>query len=231
VRLEVADQPMWRDAILVAGKDLRIELRSRVATNQIAPLGVLILVLFAFALGPDRPALQKASAGLFWVAILFSSVLAVQRAYAIESGDAAREYLRISGLDPAGIFVGKAAAIAIQLLGIEAVLGAGIAILYGAKGGAWLIVVVTSLLATVGLASVGTIYGVIAGGLRVKETLLPLLMLPVAAPVLLCGVEAWNATLGVHLNNALPWVRLLILFVIVYVALGIVAYGPLLEGT
>jgi len=222
---------MWRDAALVAGKDLRIELRSRVATNQIAPLGVLILVLFAFALGPDRPALQKVSAGLFWVAVLFSSVLAVQRSYAIETGDAAREYLRISGLDPAGIFVGKTAAIAVQLLGIEAILGAGIVILYGAKGGTWPIVLITSLLATVGLASVGAIYGVIAGGLRVKETLLPLLMLPVAAPVLLCGVEAWNATLGLHPGNALPWVRLLVVFVVVYVALGILAYGPLLEGS
>src|SRR5256885_894036 len=57
---------MWRDAVLVAGKDLRIELRSRVALNQVAPFGVLVLVLFAFALDPDRGVLVRTAAGLFW---------------------------------------------------------------------------------------------------------------------------------------------------------------------
>ena len=45
---------MWRDAVLVAGKDLRIEGRSRVGLSQVAPFGIVALVLFAFALGPDR---------------------------------------------------------------------------------------------------------------------------------------------------------------------------------
>src|SRR5205807_3389056 len=99
-------RPMWRDAVLVAGKDLRIEARSRVTTNQVAPFAILVLVLFAFALDPDRGVLVKATAGLFWVAVLFSSLLSVQRSFAIEASDGARDGLRLSGLDPAGIFLG-----------------------------------------------------------------------------------------------------------------------------
>ncbi|MEA2685706.1 MAG: heme exporter protein, partial [Actinomycetota bacterium] len=66
---------MWRDAALVAGKDLRIEARSRVGVNQVVPFALLVLVLFAFALDSDRGTLAKVGPGLFWVAVMFSALL------------------------------------------------------------------------------------------------------------------------------------------------------------
>jgi heme exporter protein B len=220
---------MWHDAALVAGKDLRIEARSRVATNQVAPFAILVLILFAFALDPDRGVLSRAAAGLFWVAVLFSTLLAVQRSYAIESADSASDGLRLSGLDPAGIFVGKASAIAVQLLGLEVLLGAGVVLLYGVSLHGVLLLVTTCVAATVGLAAAGTVYGVIAGGLRVRETLLPLLVLPVVAPVLLAATRACEVALGVSADNGWRWVQLLAVFAVVYATLGYVAYGALLE--
>ncbi|HUF33808.1 MAG TPA: heme exporter protein CcmB [Acidimicrobiales bacterium] len=222
---------MLRDALLVAGKDLRIEARSRVALNQVAPFGVLVLVLFAFALDPDRGVLVRASAGLFWVAVLFSALLAVQRSQAVESGDGARDALRLSGLDPAGIFLGKAAAVAAQLLVLEVLLGFGVVILYNVDVAGLGTLVVTALVATVGLAAAGTLYGVLAAGLRVRETLLPLLLLPVTAPVLIAATRASEAALtGVTLDVATgDWIGLLGVFAVVYVAFGVVAFGPLME--
>ena len=88
---------MWRDALLVAGKDLRVEARSRVATNQVAPFAALVLVLFAFALDPDRGVLGRAAAGLFWLAVLFSALLAVQRSFALEAHDDALAKLELDG--------------------------------------------------------------------------------------------------------------------------------------
>ena len=76
---------MWHDAMLVAGKDLRIEARSRVALWQVVPFALLVLVLLAFAIGPDQAALRHAAPGIFWVALLFSTVLAIQRSVAVES--------------------------------------------------------------------------------------------------------------------------------------------------
>jgi heme exporter protein B len=220
---------MWREAALVAGKDLRIEARSRVATNQVAPFAVLVLVLFAFALDPDRGVLARASAGLFWVAVLFSSLLAIQRSYAIESADSARDGLRLSGLDPAGIFLGKAAAVAAQLLALEVLLGAGVVLLYGASLHGALLLITTCLAATIGLAAAGTVYGVVAAGLRVRETLLPLLLLPVVAPVLLAATRACEAALGIGIDDGWRWVQLLGVFAVIYVAMGLLAYGALLE--
>ena len=216
---------MWRDAVLVAGKDLRIELRSRVTTNQVAPFAVLVLVLFGFALDPDRGMLGRAAAGLFWVAVLFSGLLAVQRSFAVESSDG----LRISGLDPAGIFLGKAIAVAVELLALQVLLAVGVAVLYDARLEGPLLLVVTCLAATAGLAAAGTAYGVLAAGLRVRETLLPLLLLPVLAPVLLGATKAWEDAMGIGIDDGWQWLQLLVVFAVVYTAFGVLAFGPLLE--
>jgi heme exporter protein B len=218
-----------RDAALVAGKDLRIEVRSRVATNQVAPFAVLVLVLFAFALDPDRGALARAAAGLYWVAVLFSSLLAVQRSFAIESADSARDGLRLSGLDPAGIFLGKAGAVAAQLLGLELLLGVGIVAFYDTHLHGAALLLVTALAATIGLAAAGTVYGILAAGLRVRETLLPLLLLPAVAPVLLAATRAWEVALGQSADDGWRWVQLLGVFAVIYVAFGVLAFGALLE--
>ena len=220
---------MLRDAALVAGKDLRIEVRSRVTANQIAPFAVLVLVLFAFALDPDRGLLTRAAAGLFWIAVTFSTLLAIQRSFAIESADGARDGLRLSGLDPAGIFLGKAGAVFVELLALELLLGAGVVLLYGADLQGALLLTLTCLAATLGLAAAGTVYGLLAGGARVRETLLPLLLLPVLAPVVLAATRATEAALGQSAADGWPWVRLLGAFAVVYAAVGTVAFGPLLE--
>jgi heme exporter protein B len=224
---------VWRDALLVAGKDLRVEVRSRVGLNQVVPFAVLVLVLFAFALDPNQDVLVRAAAGLFWIAVLLATLLAVQRSAGLESGDGIPDALRLSGLDPAGIFLGKAAAIAVQLLVLEVILGIGVVVLYGVDIAGVGILAATAVAATIGLAASGTLYGVLAGGLRVRETLLPLLLLPVVAPVLIAATRASEAALT-GLDVAVSpgdWLSLLTVFAVIYLAFGVVAYGTLLEDS
>ena len=220
---------MWRDALVVAAKDVRIELRSRVATNQIAPYAVVVLLLFGFAFDQQRDLLNEGAPGLFWVAVLLCTLLAVQRSFAVEAADGARDGLRLSGLDPAGIFLGKAAAIAAQLLVLEAVLVAGIVVLFGTRLGDVGLLLGAAAAATIGLAAAGTVYGVMSAGLRVRETLLPLLILPVVAPVMLGATEAWRSALGQGGGGGGRWLVLLISFAAIYVTLGVLAFGALLE--
>ncbi len=220
---------MWRDALLVAGKDLRVETRSRVAIGQVGPFAVVVLILVAFALDPSRGVLVKAAAGLFWVAVLFSALLTVERSFAIEASDGARDGLRLSGLDPAGIFLGKAAAVAVELFALEALLGAGVVFLYNADIHGVLLVLATCVAATLGMAAAGTIYGGLAAGLKVRETLLPLLALPVLAPVLLAATQACQAALDGTPGAGTAWLRLLVVFAAIYLTFGVLAFGPLLE--
>lgn len=220
---------MFRDAALVAGKDLRLELRSRVTAGQVAPFALLVLLLFAFALDPDRGVLARATSGLYWVAVLLSALLAIQRAFTIEASDGNRDALRLSGLDPAGIFLGKAAAIAVELLALEAVLAVGVIVLYSTDVSGVPLLLATCLAATAGLAAAGTLYGVLAAGLRVRETLLPILLLPVVAPVLIGATRAFEAALGGVTAEGWPWLGLLGVFALLYAVFGTLAFGSLLE--
>lgn len=219
---------MLRDAALVLAKDLRIELRSRVGLNQVAPFALAVLLLFGLALGAQRPS-STVAAGLFWVTVLLSVVLAVQRSFALESANSARDGLRLSGLDPAGIFLGKGAAIMTQLLVLEALLTVGVVLLFGARLAGGLVLAASCVAASVGLAAVGVVYGAVSSGIRVKETLLPLLFLPVAAPVLLGATTSWYWALKGSPGRAGLWLSLLAVFAVLYVAVGIVAFGSLLE--
>jgi heme exporter protein B len=220
---------LFRDAALMAGKDLRIEWRSRVTTQQIAPFALLVILLFGMALDPDRGILARASSGLFWVAVLFCALLAIQRAFTIEAADGGRDALRLSGLDPAGVFLGKAAAIAVQLIALEVVLAVGVVVIYGAEVTGFPLLIATCLAATAGLAAAGTLYGVLAAGLRVRETLLPILLLPVLAPVLIGATRSFEAALGGVAADGWPWCGLLATFALLYLTFGTLAFGTLLE--
>jgi heme exporter protein B len=224
-----------RDAALVATKDLRLEARSRVVLGQVAPFALLVLLLFAFALDPDQAVLGRAAAGLFWVAVLFSGVLAIQRSFAVEAADGVGDALRLAGLDPAGVFLGKAVAVGVILAALELVLGLGVALFYDAAtenlgGGAELaLVVATAATATVGIAAASSIYGAMAAGLRVRETLLPLLLLPALAPVLIGATQAFQAAFEGEPTDGWPWVGWLGVFAVLYLAVGVFTFDSLLE--
>ena len=79
------------------------------------------------------------------------------------------------------------------------------------------------------LAAAGTLYGVLAAGLRVRETLLPILLLPVLAPVLIGATKAFEAALGGAVADGWPWCGLLVSFALLYTAAGTLAFGTLLE--
>jgi heme exporter protein B len=153
---------MFRDALLVLGKDLRIELRAKVTLRQVAPFVVTVLVLFAFSL--DRVLVRDVNVadsitdsvpvayvvpGLIWLALLFALLLVVARSVAIEEEDGAGDALRLSGLDPAGIFLGKAAAVAVQLLALEVLLVGGSMLFFQARLAAPALLLSATLLATV----------------------------------------------------------------------------------
>lgn len=218
-----------QEAALVAGKDLRIEARSRIAAQQIVPFALVVLLLFAFALDPDRGVLRRVAPGLFWVTVLLAALLAVSRSFAVEAQNGARDGLRLSGLDPAAIFLGKAGAVAVQLVALEAILSIGVVVLFDVSLGSIGPLLLATVLATVGVASTGTLYGVLAASSGARETLVPLLVLPVVSPVLLGATRAWEDAIDGVPSDAWPWLGVLAIFAVLYTAIGTLAFGPLLE--
>jgi heme exporter protein B len=220
-------------AAAVARKDLQVERGSRVVTNQVAPFALVVMVMFAFALD-NEGILQRVAPGLVWLATLFSMLVVVQRSFAVESADGALDALRVAGVDPAAIFLGKSVALMVQLFALEAVLVAAAFVLYGVEPtpAGWLEAFVTMLAATIGLGFVGTLYGGLAAGARGRETLLPLLLLPVVAPVLIGATRATEAAFGsggATVAEGWPWIGLLAVFAVVFGTAGSVAFGPLVD--
>ena len=100
-----------------------------------------------------------------------------------------------------------------------------------AGGGTIGLLAMIAVTATIGISAAGCVYGPLAAGLRVRETALPLLLLPVLAPVLLGATRGFEIALGRAPGGGWQWVGLLGIFAVVYLALGVVLWGPLLEET
>lgn len=223
----------WRLARHIAAKDLRVEWHSRVVTNQVLPFAAVTMVMFAFALDASE-VLERVAPGLVWLATMFSLLVLVQRSFAIEADDGALDALRVAGIDPMSIYWGKSLALAAQLAVLEVILLIAAVLLYGAEvpAGGIVLLAATLLLATSGLACVGTLYGGLTAGFRGRETLLPLLVLPVVAPVLIGATRAVESALGtggVALSEGWPWIGLLAVFGVAFGAGGALAFGPLID--
>ena len=214
-------------ACLIAAKDLRVERRSKIVTNQVLPFAGITMVSFAFALDKQN-VLDTVAPGLVWLATMFSLLVIVQRTFAIETDDGALDAMRVAGVDPRAIFVGKAMALGFQLLVLEAMLFGAAVIFYGESipsnnaFGSVVLLVTTMLSATCGLAA----------GFKGSETLLPLLTLPAVAPVLIGAtkaVESAVGTSGAVVSEGWQWVGLLTLFAVAAVVGGALAFGPLID--
>jgi heme exporter protein B len=122
--------------------------------------------------------------------------------------------------------------VTVQLASIEVVLGFGAFVVFGAPVAEPGLLAATVALATIGVTLAGTLYAALAAGLRVRDTLVPLLVLPVLAPVLLGATLATRDAL--FADPAVPgwsWVMLLAVFSLLYLGVGMLAFGQLLEET
>ncbi len=218
-------------ALTIARKDALAELRGKHATTSTLFFAAVVLLLFGFALGPDTRRLQEAAPGLLWLAIVFAGLLAVGRLHLIETDDGALEQLALYPIDRRAIYAGKAVSGLAAMLILGIVLLGVVAILYGIDlAGAWPALVLTLGLGCIGFAAVGTFYAGVTVRMRAREVMLPLLMLPVIAPLLLAAVKATAAALGGDpFGELAAWLQLLAGYDIIMIIAAAATYGFLLE--
>jgi heme exporter protein B len=218
-------------ALAIARKDAVAELRGRHAAVSTLFFAAVVLLLFGFALGPDAARLAAAAPGLLWLAVVFAGILAVNRLHLLETDDGALEQLALYPVSRRAIYAGKAlGGLAVMLVLGLVVLGA-VGILFAVDvASAWLPLLATVVLGAVGIAAVGTFYAGVTVRLRAREVMLPLLMLPVLAPLLLAAVKATAAALaGDPFGELGAWLQLLVAFDVIMVVAGAATYGYLLE--
>ncbi|HEY5547909.1 MAG TPA: heme exporter protein CcmB [Gemmatimonadaceae bacterium] len=212
-------------------KDLTTERRSKAGFNAVAFLGILILLLFGFALGPDAEALRNAAAGALWLAILFAGVLAFNRAYQLELDGGALEPLLLYPAPRWTIFAGKFAANLLFVLLVEVVIVPVAIVLFQVQSLAgWAPAAGVMVLGSIGFVALGTFYASMASRSRAREVLLPLLLFPMLVPVLLASAEASSALLaGNPMRDAGAWIKLLVAFDVIFVVASFLAFDHVIE--
>lgn len=218
-----------RQATAIAGKDLRVEVRGRHALGTLLPFAATLLVAFGFAFGPGRDVLDRTAPGLLWMAVLFASVMAARRAYQAEAEDGALEGLLLAPVDKAAVFVGKAAAITLELFALVVAVLLLVVVLFDLSLGSPIALAGAFALGSLGLAAVGGLFGVVAEAARTREAVFPMLVLPLATPVLIAGVRATDLATTGRAAEALSWLGLLIAFDVVFVSVGVLVFGYLME--
>jgi heme exporter protein B len=175
----------FHDATTLAWKDVLLELRGRDTLPAMVLFVLGGLVVFHFAVPGDTSG--GVGAGLLWVVILFTALLALVRAFVAEREQRLMDGLLLAPCDRSAIWLGKAVAVLALLLVAEAVALPAFAIFFAGIG--WSTVAAVAL-ADIGIVSVGTLLAAMAAVTRARELLLPLLFLPLAIPIVVGGVGA-----------------------------------------
>jgi heme exporter protein B len=189
-------------ALAVAGKDLRCELRGRELLPALAQFVVLALVIANFAFDVDLVQGPRLSPGILWLVLVFAGLVAFGRAFAAEKDGGSLEAMLLTPAGPTAVFAGKATAAAAMLVACEAVLLPAMAVFLGSPISP--VVVATVLLATVGMAALGCLFGALAAQTRARELLLPVLALPLWVPFVVVGGRAVQLAMAGQSSAALP---------------------------
>ncbi len=221
-----------RTARAVFWKDLLVERRAKEGANALAFFAILLLFIFYFALGPDRDRIRAALPGLYWLAFILAGLLGLGRAFALERENDCLDGLILAPGDKGAIYAGKVAATTALMLAMEAVFVAATGFFYNLD--LWPALPGLALVAlggTVGFAAVGTLFAAMTAQLRAREVLLPVLLLPLAVPLLLASVRLTEAALaGEPWAATAPWWQLLLGFDLVFLVAGLLTFEFVLEA-
>ena len=210
-----------RGALAILAKDLRIEWRTREGLAGVFVLGVLLLIVLAVAHDPTPEAAPALVPAVIWVSFVFTGIVGVQRGFLLERENDCLAGLLSAPLDPADIYAGKLAANVVLLAVTQAVVVPLAGIFLHAD--LWPVLpglLVVLLLGNVGFAAPATLFGALAARTRARETLMPVLLLPLLVPLLIGAVQATQAVLAGGLGAAREAVAVLIAFDVIFAVAG-----------
>ncbi|MCP4600354.1 MAG: ABC transporter permease [Proteobacteria bacterium] len=220
-----------RATLAIFMKDLRIELRSREVVLSTAMFALLIVLLSHFAFGLNTLPGSDASAGVLWIAISFSGILALSRTFIRESEFNVWTAILMTPTSRAALYLGKVLGVLVFLMIVELILIPVIELFFHADLIAHLgSLIPILLLGTLGYAAVGTLFAAMTVRTRMRDLLLGVILYPLAAPILITAVKASSAIIaGDGLAAASDYLKLLIVIDIVFMVGGLWLFGPLME--
>jgi heme exporter protein B len=219
----------FRQVLAIVAKDIAAELHTREMVSAMLVFAVLALLVFSFALDLGGAMARAAAPGVLWATVAFAGTLGLSRSLAREQQTGCMDGLLLAPMDRSAIFLGKALGNLAFIGIVEAVLLPLFSALFDTPLLRPGVLVVTAL-GTVGYAAVGTLLAAIAINTRAREVMLPVLLLPLAIPVLIAAVQAtsWLVEGGTFAEVG-GWVRLLVAYDLIIFAVSVLTFGYVVE--
>jgi heme exporter protein B len=218
-----------RKVLAIVHKDIAAELHTKEMVSAMLVFSLLALLVFSFALDLRGETAEAAAPGVLWATVAFAGTLGLSRSLAREQQSGCIDGLLLAPVDRTAIYLGKTAGNLLFIVVVEAALLP----LFSALFDVPLVrpsVLVVLILGTLGYASVGTLLAAIAVNTRAREVMLPVLLLPLAVPVLIGAVRATGGLVeGATLSDVGGWIRILVVYDLVIIAVSLLTFGFVVE--
>ncbi len=212
-------------------KDFLVELRTKDSLNAMLFFGVLVLVIFNFALASVRESMRAAVPGILWVSFAFSGTLGLNRIFSTEKENGCMQGLLMAPIDRGQLYLGKVMAATVFMLISEFVIFVLALVFFNLTvWGEIPYLVLVFLLGTLGFAAVGTLLSAISVNTKMREVLLPLILFPVVLPILINAVEATSIIINTVDYRALELpLTIMAVFTVVFLTLSYLVFEYVLE--
>lgn len=222
-----------RQVMVIFGKDLRAELRTKEAINASLSFALVVLLLFSFAFDPSEETTREISGGLLWIVFAFAGTLLLNRSFARELGNDCLDALISAPVPGSALFLGKAFANFVLVMAVELIALPLFGVFYNVNWTKqfWPLMLVV-MLGTWAMTVTGTIFSALTVNIRLREVMLPILNFPILIPALLGAMQLTNALVAgkpiTSENDA--WLKMLIGFDVMYTAVSVFLVETVLVG-
>jgi heme exporter protein B len=215
---------------VILARELRAEFRTRELLNMTVVFALTVVILFSFAFDPAASEARHLGPGLLWIAVLFAGTLMLNPCFAREHANDTLSALRMAPLSAFAILSAKMLANFLFLAVAEIILVPVFAVLYNVP--LWNVagrLALVMALGTAGLVVTGTVFAALSSRARMRELMLPLLLLPLLAPLLIAAVGATASLFAEDPSLDRTWFTFLAGFDIVFLAASWLLAEYLLE--
>ncbi len=213
--------------LAILWKDILSELRTRDIVVSVLVFALLVIVIFNFAFEPERVGLV--ASGVLWVALTFAGVLGLSRSFILEKDNGCLEGLMLCPVDRGAIYFGKMLGSLTFILVVAVIVLPIFFILFNLPIFQPALVLIV-VLATIGFASVGTLFSALAVNTKAREIMLPILFFPIVIPVIIAAVKATELVLaGESWSSLASWLQVMAAFDIIFVVVSSLVFEFIIE--
>jgi heme exporter protein B len=229
---DASSRILLSQVLCLVGKDLRLEWRSREILYTMSFFAVLVIVIFAFALAGQGVPLNRLAGGVLWLVIAFAGTLGLGRMFDREREGDTHLALLLSPANRSALFLGKLLGVFFFICLTEAVVIPLLFLLFDLRIASIGLFFGLLFLGTLGFSAVGSLFAAALWQSRSRDVLLGILLLPIVLPVVIAGAKGTGALLAgpTEVAAATFWLKLMLVFDVVFVTLSLWIFEPLTRG-